>query len=225
VRILVIAAHPDDEVLGCGAAIARFAREGHAVHVAILSEGISSRSASRADADPSLLSDLRENSREAAKLLGAQEPKLFGLPDNRFDTVPLLDVVKLVEEMIELVSPDAVYTHHGGDLNVDHRLVNQAVLAATRPIGGCPVKDVYACEVPSATEWSFGQLADFVPNVFVDVSATLELKIQAMELYKSEARQFPHPRSPEALRANAIRWGSAAGLPAAEAFQLIRSVR
>lgn len=224
-RILVIAAHPDDEVLGCGAAIARFAREGHTVHLAILGEGITSRSAWREDADPSLLSDLRENSREAARLLGAQEPRLFGLPDNRFDSVPLLDVVKLVEEVIAQVSPAAVYTHHGGDLNVDHRIVNQAVLAATRPIDGCPVKDVYACEVPSATEWSFGQLAVFVPNVFVDVSATLELKIRAMELYRTEARPFPHPRSPESLRANAIRWGAAAGLPAAEAFQLVRSVR
>jgi LmbE family N-acetylglucosaminyl deacetylase len=225
VRVLVIAAHPDDEVLGCGATMARFAREGHEVHVAILGEGITSRSQHREEADPSLLDALRARSGEAAKLLGAQEPRLYSLPDNRFDTVALLDVVKLIEEVVDQVAPDAIYTHHPGDLNIDHRVVHQAVLAATRPVAGCPVKEVYACEIPSATEWSFGQFAAFVPNVFVEVSTTLELKIRAMALYESEARAFPHPRSPEALRANALRWGSAAGLGSAEAFQLIRSVR
>jgi LmbE family N-acetylglucosaminyl deacetylase len=137
----------------------------------------------------------------------------------------MLDVVKLVEELVEQVAPTAIYSHHGGDLNIDHRVVHQAVLTATRPVAGCPVKDIYAVEIPSATEWSFGQLGPFVPNVFVDVSETLELKVRAMEAYESEVRAFPHPRSPEALRANALRWGITAGLGSAEAFELIRSVR
>jgi LmbE family N-acetylglucosaminyl deacetylase len=225
VRVLVVAAHPDDEVLGCGATIARLVRDGHEVHIAILGQGITSRSSHPGDADPSLLATLQEDSREVAKLLGAREPRLYDLPDNRFDTVALLDVVKLVEELVEQIAPQAIYTHHAGDLNIDHRVAVQAVLAATRPVVGCPVKDVYACEVPSATEWSFGQLAAFAPNVFVDISATIELKIRAMAMYASETRVFPHPRSEEALRANALRWGSTAGLDAAEPFQLIRSVR
>jgi LmbE family N-acetylglucosaminyl deacetylase len=190
-----------------------------------MGEGITSRSQHREEADPSLVDALRAHSADAAKLLGAQEPRLYDLPDNRFDTVALLDVVKLIEGLIDDVVPEAIYTHHAGDLNIDHRIVHQAVLAATRPMAGGCVKEIYACEIPSATEWSFGQFAAFVPNVFVDVSATLDLKIRAMAVYESEARKFPHPRSPEALRANALRWGSAAGLGSAEAFQLIRSVR
>jgi len=224
-RVLVIVAHPDDEVLGCGATMARLAREGHQVHAVILGEGITSRRLHREETDPSLLDTLRESSREAAKILGAEKPQFNGLPDNRFDTVALLDVVKLVEEVVERVAPAAIYTHHGGDLNIDHRVVHQAVLTATRPVAGCPVKEVYACEIPSATEWSFGQLRPFVPTVFVDVSETLELKVRAMELYKSEIRAFPHPRSQEVMRANALHWGSTAGLGWAEAFQLIRSIR
>lgn len=223
--VLVIAAHPDDEILGCGATMARFVREGHSVHVAILGEGVTARGRHREDADPTLLDALRACSREAAKILGTGEPRLYGLPDNRFDTVALLDVVKLVEEAVEEVAPSAIYTHHGGDLNIDHRMVHQAVLTATRPVAGCPVKEVYAYEIPSATEWSFGQFGRFVPNVFVDVSETLESKVRAMEAYEGEARAFPHPRSPEALKAIALHWGSVAGLGSAEAFELIRSVR
>ena len=149
---------------------------------------------------------------------------LYDLPDNRFDTVPLLDVVKIVEELIEHLQPQIIYTRHSGDLNVDHMIVHRAVLTATRPVAGCPVKEIYTFEVPSSTEWAFGQFQPaFRPNVFVDISATLEAKVQAMALYESEAQSFPHPRSPEALRAIARRWGSA--VEAAEAFELVREVR
>lgn len=223
-KVLVIAAHPDDEVLGCGATIARLAKEGNEVHLAILAEGITSRYSQRADADPSLLQKLHARSRQAASLLGAKDITLHGLPDNRMDTVPLLDVVKIVESLIQKISPSRVYTHHGGDLNIDHTVVSRAVLTATRPIAGCPVKEVYFFEVPSSTEWAFQQFESaFRPNVFVDVGDTLEVKVRAMACYESEARAFPHPRSPEALRASAQRWGSVAGCTAAEAFQLVRA--
>lgn len=223
--VLVVAAHPDDEVLGCGGTIPLLAAEGRDVHVAILGEGVTSRFVERAGAHELLLDDLQTDSRKAGQLLGAVEVHLFGLPDNRFDTVAALDVVKIVEELVAAIGPELVFTQHGGDLNVDHAVLFRAVLAATRPMAGVSVKRVYGYEVASSTEWAFGQFEPvFRPNVFVDVSATIETKVAAMECYRSESRPFPHPRSPEALRAAARRWGSVVGVEAAEAFQLVRSV-
>ena len=225
-NVLVVAAHPDDEVLGCGGTAARLAREGHSVFLSILGEGITSRSKERAGADPAAIKALHACSQRVANLLGAQQLSLHGLPDNRFDSIPLLDVIKTVEELIERWQPAAIYTHHGGDVNVDHQVVSRAVLTATRPTQGHPVRDVYMFEVPSSTEWAFQQLPpEFKPNVFVDVSETLEVKLRGMDEYESEARQFPHPRSREALSAIARRWGSVVGCNAAEAFELVRSIR
>lgn len=225
-KILVMAAHPDDEVLGCGGTAARLAQEGHAVFIAILGEGITSRYAQREQADPRQLQALQARSRQAAELLGAKDLFLYSLPDNRFDTVPLLDVVKIVEGLIEKLQPQVVYTQHGGDLNVDHVVTYRATLTATRPMAGRPVRAVYAYEVASSTEWAFQQFSPvFHPNVFVDIGATLDTKIRAMQTYESEARPFPHPRSAEALRAAAQRWGSVVGLPAAEAFQCVWETR
>jgi LmbE family N-acetylglucosaminyl deacetylase len=224
--VLVIAAHPDDEVLGCGGTIARLVNEGQNVYIAILGEGITSRYSDRKNADKGLLKNLHSLSRQVATFLGAKDPFMFNLPDNSFDTVGLLSVVKMIEKLIKQVEPHSIYTQHGGDLNIDHAIVFRATLTATRPMLGSPVKQVYAYEVPSSTEWSFAQFAPvFQPNVFVDIGVTLELKIHAMQMYESEIRLFPHPRSPEALRAIAKRWGSVAGLQAAEAFSLIREVR
>ncbi len=223
--MLIIAAHPDDEVLGCGGTCARLAREGHDVYIAILGEGATSRYNRREEADPSLVAGLHARSREAAHILGAKEVFLHDLPDNRFDTVPLLDVVKIVEALVGRLRPEVVYTHHGGDLNVDHAVVHRAVLTATRPIPSQTVRELYTFEVPSSTEWAFQQFKPvFRPNVFVDVSHTLETKLQAMRTYETEARDFPHPRSAEALRALARRWGSAVGCEAVEAFELVRAL-
>lgn len=223
---LVIAAHPDDEVLGCGATIPILAGAGHEVYISILGEGITSRYDERSKADKKLVEELQTRSHEIARYLSAKDVFLFSLPDNRFDTVPLLDIVKMIENLIDKLQPDVVYTHHGGDLNIDHQIVHRAVLTAARPIKNCPVKEIYTFEVPSSTDWSFQQFEPaFHPNVFVDITKTLESKVEAMQLYESEARSFPHPRSPEALRAIAHRWGSVVGCSAAEAFQLIRSIR
>jgi LmbE family N-acetylglucosaminyl deacetylase len=225
-KVLVVAAHPDDEVLGCGATMARLANEGHEVHIAIMGEGITSRHSDRRQADADQLERLHEQAHAAANRVKAKAVQLFKLPDNRLDTLPLLDVVKLIEGLVEKLKPEVIYTHHAGDLNIDHGVVHRAVLTATRPMAGQTVRDIYAFEVPSSTEWAFqrGEPA-FRPNIFLDVSATLEIKIQAMACYESEARKFPHPRSPEALRAIAARWGSVVGFQAAEAFELVRSVR
>ncbi len=221
-NVLIVAAHPDDEVLGCGATAARLAREGHAVHISILAEGMTSRSEEHRDRLP----DLHACAKRAADMMGAKDLCLHGLPDNRLDTLPLLDVVKIVEERIELLRPEIVYTHHGGDLNIDHRITHRAVLTATRPTEGHPVREVFCFEIGSSTEWAFQRFEPvFRPNVFVSVASELDIKIAAMTAYESESRPFPHPRSPEALRATAARWGSVAGCTAAEAFELVRSVR
>jgi LmbE family N-acetylglucosaminyl deacetylase len=223
---LVLAAHPDDEVLGCGGTIARLSQEGEEVYVAILGEGISSRYANRDEADPAALTSLRQTSRAVATFLGAKDLVTLGLPDNRFDTVPLLDIIKIVEGLVTRFAPRMVFTQHGGDLNVDHQVLFRATLTATRPMQGGPVQAVYAYEVASSTEWSFQQFAPaFRPNVFFDIGATLPTKIQAMQMYETEARSFPHPRSAQALRAQAQRWGSVVGCEAAEAFQLVRERR
>lgn len=224
-NVLVIAAHPDDEVLGCGGTIAKLSEQGVRVHIRILGEGITSRFDQRAAADPATLAALHERSRRAGALLGAQSVAVLDLPDNRFDSVSLLDVVKRIERAIEETRPEVVYTQHGGDLNIDHVVTFRAALTATRPMADCGVRAVYAYEVASSTEWAFGRFSPvFEPNAFIDIEATLERKIAAMETYESEARPFPHPRSPDALRAIARRWGSVVGRPAAEAFQLVRSV-
>ncbi|GMV21724.1 MAG: GlcNAc-PI de-N-acetylase [Acidimicrobiia bacterium] len=224
--ILVVAAHPDDEVLGCGATAARLASEGREVHIAILGEGITSRYDQRGEADLSLIAALKARSQRAADRVGARQLQMFDFPDNRFDSVPLLDIVKVVEKLVSTIRPSTIYTHSGGDLNIDHVVLHRAVLTATRPLQGTPVREIYAFEIPSSSDWTFGQFAPtFRPNVFVDVEQTLEAKVEAMEVYDSERRAFPHPRSPEALRATARRWGSVVGAAAAEAFELIRAIR
>ncbi|MDM8542141.1 PIG-L deacetylase family protein [Desulfococcaceae bacterium HSG9] len=224
-KILVVAAHPDDEVLGCGGTVARMTREGHEVFIAVLGEGITSRFAERNTQERDLLKELHEKNREIATMLGAKELFAYSLPDNSFDSVPLLKIVRITEELIGKIHPEVVYTHHGGDLNIDHAITFRAVMTATRPMKGCPVRQIYTFEIPSSTEWAFGKFSDiFDPNTFVDISSTLDLKIQAMKQYESEVRQFPHPRSSKALQATAEKWGSVAGLEAAEAFQLIRKI-
>lgn len=223
---LIIAAHPDDEILGCGGTMAKLAREGSRVFAAVLGEGITSRYDRRRQAEDETVDRLAADSRRAAERVGVEELFFFGLPDNRFDTVPLLDVVKLIEGLISRLAPEAVYTQHGGDLNIDHGIVFRATITATRPVAGAPVKALYAYEVASATEWAFGQVRPrFQPNTFVDISDTLEAKIEAMKEYGGEIRDFPHPRSPEAITASARRWGAAVGCGAAEAFELIRAIQ
>ncbi len=217
-NILVIAAHPDDEVLGCGGTIARLAAEGQQVEILILGEGATSRDAD----DRAGVEQLRAAARSAARILGAANVRFASLPDNRFDSVALLDVIKEIEKVIAEVEPEAVYTQHGGDLNVDHQITFRAVMTAVRPMEGSPVRALYAYEVASSTEWAFGKFEPvFRPARFVDIEGFVEKKIEAMAAYEAESRPVPHPRSPEVLRAMAVVRGSAAGLKAAEAFEVI----
>ena len=222
--VLVVAAHPDDEILGCGGALARHAAGGDTVHVLIVAEGATSRDARR---DPEgrepELTALRASASRAASVIGAEEPRLLGLPDNRLDALPLLDVIKPIEAVVEAVAPEIVYTHHGGDLNVDHRIVHQAVVTACRPLPGSPVRAIYAFETVSSTEWQSAGDA-FRPQRSVDIEPFLRLKLQALEAYKAEMRPFPHARSFEAVEALARVRGAAAGLKAAECFVIVREI-
>jgi len=147
------------------------------------------------------------------------------LPDNRFDSIPLLDVVKIIEKYIEDIKPDIIYTHFGGDLNIDHKITFEAVLTASRPIGQEYVKEIYAFETVSSTEWNFNGMDGFKPNYFVDITETLDMKLKAMECYKSELKEFPHPRSNKNLKASALKWGSVVSRMYAEAFQVVRIIK
>ncbi len=221
-RILVIAAHPDDEILGCGGTMAKFVDQGKEVSVLILGEGITSRSTGDQSTNRNRTKLLRNSCIEANQILGVTNLIFENLPDNRLDTLPLLDIVKKIEETISKIKPHIVFTHHSSDLNIDHSITHRATLTACRPTGDISIEELYAYEVPSSTEWSFNQFhPNFQPNFFNDISGTLDKKIEAMKMYRSELRKFPHPRSVEILRATAMKWGSMAGLKAVEAFQLI----
>lgn len=224
--ILVVAAHPDDEILGVGATIARRVAEGDQAFALILGEGQTSRWENRGEADCEVVSALHQDAIASSKIIGYTNIYFENLPDNRFDSVDLLDVIKLVEKYVKMIRPNVIYTHHANDLNIDHRVTCEAVLTATRPIGDYTVKEIYEFETVSSTEWNFGNRGTaFYPNVFVDVSDYFGIKYEAMEQYKSELCEFPHPRSLKMLEAVARRWGGVVGKELAEAFELVRSVK
>jgi LmbE family N-acetylglucosaminyl deacetylase len=223
-KILIVAAHPDDEVLGCGGTIARFLSEGNVeVATLILGEGVTSRDKNRdREGREREIAVLKKNIMDANKILGIEKVFSFDFPDNRFDTVALIDIVKVIEEVKQAFMPDIIFTHFAHDMNVDHAITNKAVLTATRPMADECVKEIYAFEVLSSTEWNFP--LSFSPDMFVDISTTLVKKQEAMKVYKSELREFPHPRSIEGISLNAKNWGMKIGLPYGEAFQTLRRV-
>lgn len=225
--ILVVAAHPDDELLGCGGTLARHTLEGDAVHILIMAEGLVARqNVSNTARQSDALEGLRSCARMAAATLKCHEPEFLGLPDNQLDSVPLLDIVKPIEEVISRLEPAIIYTHHGGDLNVDHRLVCQAVLTACRPLPGAGIRRILTYETVSSTEWAGPVSASvFAPNYFVDISRTLPQKLDALTHYSSEMRDFPHPRSLEGITHLARLRGAQCGFQAAEAFVLVREIR
>ena len=223
-NILVVAAHPDDEILGCGGTIARLVEEGNTVHVLIVAEGATSRRDDREDTSSREINKLRAAATKAAGILGAQAPHYAGLPDNRLDGQERLDIIKTIERVLEATRPSTVYTHHAGDLNVDHRRLHEAVLTACRPLPGSSVQSIFAFETVSSTEWSSTAFPPFVPNRFVDITGQLDKKIQALDQYDMEMRPYPHARSQENVVALARHRGASAGLHAAEAFMVVREI-
>ena len=222
--ILILAAHPDDEVLGCGGTIAKLADEGVIVHVAFLADGVFSRAGEQTVQQLELTSR-RKAAQKACEILGVKSVSFGDFPDNRMDTTPLLDITKAVEALISKYQPEVVFTHHAGDVNIDHRRLHEAVVTACRPQQGHPVKTLLCFEVPSSTEWQLpGSAPAFTPNWFVDISATLVRKLAALEAYADELRAWPHPRSRQGVDHLAHWRGATVGFDAAEAFILGRQL-
>jgi LmbE family N-acetylglucosaminyl deacetylase len=218
--ILVIAAHPDDETLGCGGVLSRHADMGDRVFALSLTDGVSARAA-----PPEAAKQRQEAANLAAECLNFQWLTRGHFPDNAMDSAPLLEVVQFIETVKNDLAPDLIYTHHGADLNVDHRIAFQAVMTAFRPQPGGQVPEIRTFEIPSSTEWSHRSMgAPFAPNLFVDTSKQWEAKLAALKAYGTEMRAFPHARSYEAVDALSTYRGAQAGLPRAEAFQIVRRI-
>jgi len=228
-KILLVVAHPDDELLGVGGTMNRLIKDYNCtVKVIILGEGLTSRRDKRELAYwNNELKKHQENIEKAQQEIGYQELAIYNFPDNRFDSVDLLDIIKVIEKEKQLFQPEIIFTHHGGDLNIDHQRTCEAVITACRPIEDEIVSSIICFETPSGTEWrSSADPKHFIPNFFVEISEyNLNTKIKGMECYEFEKRQYPHPRSPEALKVLAQRWGILIGRKYAEAFMLIRLIQ
>lgn len=227
-RVLIVVAHPDDEILGLGATMNKLiSQENILTRVVILGEGITSRDNTR---DVSKREkDLNSHHKDiglASKLIGYHEIKTYDFPDNRFDSVPLLDIIKVIENEKNDFNPDVIFTHHGGDVNIDHQRTFEAVVTSTRPMSDENVKSIITFETPSGTEWrASSDPKHFIPNLFFSFSEScLNSKISAMECYQFEKREYPHPRSPKALKVRAEYWGITIGKELAEAFCIIRNI-
>ena len=223
-NILVLAAHPDDEVLGCGGTIAKLAAQGAIVHVAFLADGVFSRTGNSAVQQEELHAR-RAAAQKACDILGVNSVSFGEFPDNRMDTVALLDITRALEVIIALHQPEMIFTHHAGDVNIDHRRIHEAAVIACRPQSGQPVKTLLCFEVPSSTEWQLpGSAPVFSPNWFENISDTLECKLAALDAYAGELRDWPHPRSKKGVAYLAHWRGAAVGVDAAEAFMLGRQL-
>jgi len=218
--VLVVAAHPDDELLGVGGTLIKHKESGDIIYCLILGEGVMSRTGS----DTGEVSKLQSESQKVGKIIGFKEIYFSNFPDNSFDTVSLLSVAREIEKYLEIIKPSVVYTHFENDLNIDHRVAFQAVLTASRPCNeNCP-SEIYTFETLSSTEWQSKNGQVFNPNKYVNIEDTIEQKIKAMKEYKGEIRNYPHPRSPEGIKILASFRGLESGLRFAEAFETVREI-
>lgn len=218
--ILIVAAHPDDEALGCGGTIARHVAEGDVVYAVFLADGVSSR-VDQSEIDSIKRKVAAENAKE---ILGIKKNFYLGLPDNQLDSIPLLEVIRKLETILEIVKPNIIYTHHSNDLNIDHRITNQAVLTCSRPIPGSNVELIYTFEIMSSTEWQTSSREPFIPNHFVEIGNYLKIKESALNEYQQEMRDKPHSRNIEHLKYLAYHRGHTIGVEAAEAYCIARSI-
>lgn len=219
-KVAAIFAHPDDEVLACGASLAKHSAQGDDVRILILATGLTSRGAASDDQ----LENLKNDARNAAKKMGVDHVAFGGFPDNAMDSVPLLEVVKSVEAFLTDHPATVIYTHHMGDMNIDHQVTARAVLTAARPLPGGTDLTILAGEINSSTEYAPPPMQPFTPTEYHNVERTLDAKIKAMAAYKGELREWPHPRSLKALEHQAKNRGAQAGMEAAEAFMTLRRI-
>lgn len=223
--VLILAAHPDDEVLGCGGTMARFANEGSDVHVVFLADGVSARQTNSVSIEINTESCARRDAaRFAGDILGVKSVIFGEFPDNRMDSIDLLDIVQFIERQVDFYKPEMIFTHHANDLNIDHRIVHQATMTACRPQPGHCVQTILFFEVQSSTEWQMPASASiFAPNWFVDITDYLDVRTRALEAYADEMRPWPHSRSLKAVE-HLVHWrGATVGVIAAEAFMLGRN--
>lgn len=216
-KILVIAPHPDDEVLGCGGAIKKYALENNEVYVCVVTKAYAP------DWPQDFLEERPKEIDRARKILGVKKVYFLDYPTVKLDTVPQKNLVKSISEVIKDTVPDTIFIPHKGDINKDHRLIFEASLVAARPTDSA-IKNILSYEILSESEWG-NPIESFAPNVYMDISETFDGKIEAMKAYVSELRDYPHPRSLEAIEALAKKRGSEALMKFAEAFELIRAAR
>lgn len=222
INVMAIVAHPDDEIIGVGGALRKHVKNGDNVHVLILGDGKTSREIVTDKNRTSVLSASEDETKRALNILGISNYQRLSFPDNKFDSFPLLDIVKKVSSFISAIKPSIVYTHHFGDLNIDHKKTFEATIIACRPIE-LDIEKILLFETLSSTEMSGPQIKDvFLPNYFIGIENELDDKLNAMSQYASELHDFPHPRSITTIRENSHVWGSKVNLKAAEAFVLFR---
>ena len=223
-KILVVAAHPDDEVLGCGGTLYKFSKLGYKINILFLSNGVSARNIVNKKMQKNI-SLRRKSAQNAGKILGINKIDFFDLPDNKFDSVPLLRIIKLIEQSIKEHDPSIIFTHYDNDLNIDHKITSQATITATRPYLNSSLKKLLLFEVLSSSEWNFGTSSkSFSPNYFVNIEKEIKIKQKAMKCYNQELRKWPHPRSLEGIKNLAKIRGSISGLKFAESFISIREI-
>lgn len=223
-KILVVVAHPDDEILGMGGTIAKLSAQGKDVHVLIVTDGSSAQYRDSADLQQ-IIEAKKLETKNACDCVGVKSIHYGGLPDMRLDVTPHIQVNRAIEKVVDEIEPDAIFTHFYGDVNLDHQCVFKSVMVAARPVADQVVKEVYCFDVPSSTEWNaFNTATMFMPNVAVDIEKFAEQKYAALAEYKTELREFPHPRSIEHIRRQDEANGLKVGLRSAENFMLIRKV-
>lgn len=219
--VLVIAAHVEDEVLGCGGAIVRHVAEGDTVHAIFMTGGVTLR----AKTTPGGIERHLAAAKKAHKILGLHRVEFLDLPVNSMDSISLLKIVQALELLIQSFSPTLIYTHHYGDLNADHRLTHQAVITACRPMPDNVVKEILSFEIFPCTDWASQTQEPFVPNVFVDISRFFNAKLEALQAYQSVINSTPCSRTVAHSEYLARHRGYTVGVAAAEAFFLVRSFR
>ena len=223
-KILVVAAHPDDEIYGMGGTIAKLAAEGNEVHILIVTDGSTAQYRGSNDLSE-ILERKKKETQKALACVGAAACHYGELPDMRLDAVEHIRINEVIEKAVDEIKPDVVYTHFWGDINMDHQRVFESTLVAVRPTRFQTVRELYCYSVPSSTEWQPAIHATFAPNVFVNISEYTAQKAAAIAAYATELRPYPHPRSVEAVQAQDTARGLQVGLPAAEEFILLRSVQ
>lgn len=206
-KVLVVVAHPDDEVIGMGGTISKHTNEGDEVHVVCVTGGETSSGYNR-----------HTDTSNVAPILGIYSYIFLNFPDQQLDTITQSSINNIISQKIQTIKPNIVYTHAREDLNIDHRIVHDSVMVTCRPTGSCSVKELYTFNV---SQWDFGEMGSFQPNTFVDISRYLEKKMEAMNCYPSELREPPHPMSIECIRRDSINKGTKFCLSSVEEFKQV----